>query len=73
MATIVITDLRPAGVDLFIDSESFFNELNSEELGNVNGGLTPTVTASSPGCGAIISAGAAAFGIGLGILAKKIL
>ena len=38
MALIKINNLQPAGTDLFNDSESFMNELNSQELELVNGG-----------------------------------
>jgi hypothetical protein len=39
MATIKISDLRPAGADLFQDSESFLNELTHQEIGDVKGGI----------------------------------
>ena len=47
MASIKISDLRPAGFDLFVDSESFLNEsflndLSDSDLANTNGGATPT-------------------------------
>ncbi|NJM71889.1 MAG: hypothetical protein HC862_17755 [Scytonema sp. RU_4_4] len=32
MADIKITELRPAGSELFQDSESFLNELNDQEM-----------------------------------------
>lgn len=45
MACIKIYDLRPAGFDLFVDSESFLNDLNERDLASTNGGATPaTVT-----------------------------
>ncbi len=37
MATIAISDLRPAGYELSSDSESFMSNLSKEEL-NVQGG-----------------------------------
>jgi hypothetical protein len=37
MASITISDLRPAGTDLFRDSESFLHELTEQEVGNVLG------------------------------------
>lgn len=40
MASIKINDLRPAGSQLFHDSESFLNELNDQELG-IFGGKKP--------------------------------
>jgi hypothetical protein len=49
MASITISDLRPAGFDLLSDSESFMEELSSEELG-LQGGLI-----SSPACGVAVS------------------
>ncbi|MDF5706646.1 MAG: hypothetical protein PUP90_02920 [Nostoc sp. S4] len=41
MATIKISDLRPAGSDFFMDSESYLNELTDEELSLTHGGSTP--------------------------------
>ena len=41
MATIAISDLRPAGSDLFLDSESFLNDLTDGELNSTHGGSTP--------------------------------
>lgn len=39
MATIKISDLRPAGTELFQDTESFLNELTEPETGNLLGGI----------------------------------
>ncbi|AFZ59459.1 hypothetical protein H6G54_07835 [Anabaena cylindrica FACHB-243] len=41
MASIKISDLRPSGLDLFVDSESFLNDLNDSDLAATNGGATP--------------------------------
>jgi hypothetical protein len=41
MASIKISDLRPSGLDLFVDSESFLNDLSDSDLANTNGGATP--------------------------------
>ncbi len=41
MAAITISDLRPSGFDLFVDSESFLNDLNDSDLATTNGGATP--------------------------------
>jgi len=41
MATIYISDLRPTGSDLFSDSESYINDLDDNEFGSIQGGLTP--------------------------------
>ena len=41
MASITISDLRPAGTDLFQDSESFLHELTEQEVGDVLGGSRP--------------------------------
>lgn len=40
MADIIISDLSPAGYDLFSGSESFMTELAEEEL-SVKGGISP--------------------------------
>ncbi|WP_017314966.1 hypothetical protein [Mastigocladopsis repens] len=38
MANIKISELRPAGAELFQDSESFLNELNDQEMSVFGGG-----------------------------------
>ena len=38
MANINISDLRPAGADLFLDSESYLNDLTEGEMTNAIGG-----------------------------------
>ncbi len=38
MANINISDLRPAGADLFLDSESYLNDLTEGEMMNTLGG-----------------------------------
>lgn len=38
MASINISDLNPAGSELFKDSESFMSDLIDGELGNIQGG-----------------------------------
>ena len=38
MANIIISDLDPAGANLFRDSESFLHELTEQEVGDVLGG-----------------------------------
>jgi hypothetical protein len=43
MASINISDLRPAGSQLFVDSESFMNDLADQELSATNGGFTPGI------------------------------
>ena len=40
MANIDISDLRPAGADLFLDSESYLNDLTEGEMVNTLGGCT---------------------------------
>ncbi|KRH96758.1 MULTISPECIES: class IIb bacteriocin, lactobin A/cerein 7B family [Cylindrospermopsis] len=56
MANISISDLRPAGVDFFSDSESFLDDLNDNELYNVSGGLAPitVVITSTFACGLVV-------------------
>jgi hypothetical protein len=43
MANITISNLRPAGADLFDSSESYLQELSDTELLDTNGGLLPVV------------------------------
>ncbi len=43
MANINISDLRPAGADLFLDSESYLNDLTQGEIEGVVGGKLVTV------------------------------
>ena len=38
MGNINISDLRPAGADLFLDSESYLNDLTEVEMTNTLGG-----------------------------------
>jgi hypothetical protein len=38
MSTIKITELYPAGSELFQDSESYLNELNNQEIEVIGGG-----------------------------------
>ncbi len=40
MASIKISELRPAGSELFQDSESFLNELTDREMLGIEGGFT---------------------------------
>ena len=47
MATIKISDLHSAGSELFMDSESYLNELTNEELNMAYGGTTPACLAWS--------------------------
>lgn len=39
MNSIKISDLRPAGSELFQDSESFLTELRGDELADIKGGV----------------------------------
>ena len=39
MGNINISDLRPAGVDLFLDTESYLNDLTEGEMMNTGGNL----------------------------------
>lgn len=43
MASIEISNLYPAGSDLFLDSESFIEELNADEFDFVRGGAITTI------------------------------
>jgi len=56
MTAITISDLHPAGSDLFLDSESFLRDLSDSEL-QIQGGLfyptitTPVITILTPSFG----------------------
>ena len=47
MATINISDLRPAGSDLFSDSEGYMSELGDNELEDIYGGIAPLLILSA--------------------------
>jgi hypothetical protein len=44
MATISVYNLRETGADLFIDSESYLNELTETELNITKGGTGNSIT-----------------------------
>jgi hypothetical protein len=47
MPSINISDLRPAGSELFSDSESYMAELGDSEFEMINGGATPATPSIS--------------------------
>ncbi|MGB6297883.1 MAG: hypothetical protein WBF90_17100 [Rivularia sp. (in: cyanobacteria)] len=48
MASIKISELRPVGSELFVDSESFLNELNDQEISaTVGAGTVATVVSQA--------------------------
>lgn len=58
MATIKISDLHPAGYDLFSDEESYLMSLTEDEL-NVQGGATAGLTILTPSTWACVGIGTA--------------
>jgi hypothetical protein len=58
MAKIKISELNPAGAELFQDSENFLEELSDRELGFVGGGVNvnSVVTQNSASVGSIQTA-----------------
>lgn len=56
MTAIKISDMHPAGSDLFVDSESFLSDLSDSEI-QIQGGLiypfitTPVITIITPSFG----------------------
>ena len=44
---IKINDIKPAGAELFADSEGFMDGLSNDELGNVLGGMFAPAAISS--------------------------
>jgi hypothetical protein len=71
MANITISELRPAGADLFSDSESYLYDLNDNELYDVTGGWKLAaaygVKAASP---AIVASGLFCLGVSVGVAAS---
>ncbi|AKG20535.1 hypothetical protein [Calothrix sp. 336/3] len=63
MAFIKISELRPAGSELFQDSESFLNELGEQEMAIAGGGYNNTVAS-------VISQ--ASISVGISILTKSV-
>ena len=51
MANIEINELKPAGAELFSDSEGFMTELSDSELHNINGGEAQFTRTFARGCG----------------------
>ena len=49
MSVIKISELRPAGSELFQDSESFLNELNEQEMSIVGGAQVVSLNSISIG------------------------
>lgn len=69
MASIVISDLRPAGSELFMDSENFLSELSDGEMSGTFGASPPVVVASAIACFKIsvaVTAASAAAGAAIG-------
>lgn len=53
MADIKLNDLKPTGAELFLDSESFMNDLSNDEM-NLLGGLRLGIQSSdSITCGSV--------------------
>lgn len=50
MANIEINDFKPAGAELFSDSEDFMNELSDSELANINGGRADVTDTHAYSC-----------------------
>ncbi len=60
MATINISDIRPAGYDLFSDDDKYMSDLNNDELNRVVGGTEPISATIAVSIG--VAAGAAFLG-----------
>jgi hypothetical protein len=50
MATIKIDNLKPAGAELFDDSEGFMDKLSNDEFGSIYGGQASPINTSSGTC-----------------------
>ncbi len=66
MATINISDIRPAGYDLFSDDDKYMSDLNNDELNRVVGGTEPisAIAIGAIAFGAVVGSGLAGYGIG---------
>nr|AVH79604.1 hypothetical protein [Nostoc sp. PCC 9205] len=49
MASITVSNLNVAGLDLFNDQESYLSEVTDDELGLTHGGISPTFIAFGKG------------------------
>ena len=69
MSEIKISELNPAGSELFEGSEGFLNELNDQEMENVYGAATvgsvASVNSASVGSQASISGGQVSVSVGV--------
>ena len=63
MANIAISNLRAPGAELFMDSESYLQELTDTELDVTKGGTSPLIVTFA--AGVVLGIGA---GIGIGAL-----
>ncbi|WP_427162588.1 hypothetical protein ACQFX9_14190 [Aliinostoc sp. HNIBRCY26] len=66
MASIAINELKFAGADLLVDSESFLNDLEDRELTAAIGGITPVVTFTAAALGSV-SVWGVSFGTGFAL------
>lgn len=55
MANIEINELKPAGAELFSDSEGFMTELSDSELDNINGGGVLYTRTTAYNCGGSVT------------------
>jgi len=67
MATIQLTELTVTGQDLLTDRESFLSEISDDELGGVNGAISPTIVPTIIAVGQSAAASAAITGASMGI------
>ncbi|MEA5565626.1 MULTISPECIES: hypothetical protein [unclassified Anabaena] len=66
MASIAINELKFAGSDLLVDSESFLNDLEDRDLTAAVGGITPVVTFTATALGTV-SVWGTTFGTGFAL------
>lgn len=66
MASIAINEIKFAGADLLVDSESFLNDLEDRDLTAAVGGVTPVVTFTAVKLGTV-SVWGTTFGTGFAI------
>lgn len=64
MATINISDIRPAGYDLLFDAENYTEDLSGNELNRVVGGTEP-ITLGVIAFSVVAGAGVVGYAVGL--------
>jgi hypothetical protein len=71
MATINIDNLRPAGAELFDDSEGFMDKLSNDEIDSIYGGQTDVINHTTSGTCSCVGKVGFALEVGFALLEEK--